>query len=205
MTGNGVLEEAWRAPAHLLLLGDQERTAGLRKMLIGRGYRVTACLAHRAGGLLEGLRFDATLVVGMAPVDVGSSLVITCREGMALDVVLERLDSALARSPRRSPMVLAVGRGEVWFDVATLGLRVRNQPRSLTSIEARMLRTLAVHPFTPVCRSMLRPGVSARAVDASIMRLRRRLEPDPDAPVFVRTVRNRGYMLTPETLVHPEW
>jgi two-component system phosphate regulon response regulator OmpR len=37
-----------------------------------------------------------------------------------------------------------------------------------------------------------------RSVDLRVMRLRRKIEPDPDHPRFIRTVRNEGYVFVPD-------
>jgi two-component system OmpR family response regulator len=36
-----------------------------------------------------------------------------------------------------------------------------------------------------------------RAIDVQVMRLRRKIEAEPAAPVFIKTVRNGGYIFTP--------
>ena len=39
---------------------------------------------------------------------------------------------------------------------------------------------------------------SGRAIDIQVTRLRRKIEADPANPRYLRTVRGRGYMLTPD-------
>ena len=39
---------------------------------------------------------------------------------------------------------------------------------------------------------------AGRAVDIQVTRLRRKIEDDPANPRYLRTVRGRGYMLTPD-------
>ena len=36
-----------------------------------------------------------------------------------------------------------------------------------------------------------------RSIDVRVMRLRRRIEPDPERPVYIRTVRGEGYLFNP--------
>ncbi|MCU0919901.1 MAG: response regulator [Burkholderiaceae bacterium] len=36
-----------------------------------------------------------------------------------------------------------------------------------------------------------------RSIDVRVMRLRRRIEPDPEQPVYIRTVRGEGYLFNP--------
>ena len=37
-----------------------------------------------------------------------------------------------------------------------------------------------------------------RSVDLRVMRLRKKIEPDPEHPRFIRTVRNEGYIFVPD-------
>ena len=37
-----------------------------------------------------------------------------------------------------------------------------------------------------------------RSVDLRIMRLRKKVEPDPEHPRFIKTVRNEGYIFVPD-------
>jgi two-component system phosphate regulon response regulator OmpR len=37
-----------------------------------------------------------------------------------------------------------------------------------------------------------------RSIDVRVARLRRKIEPDPDSPVYIRTVRGEGYLFTPQ-------
>lgn len=193
------------AARHLLLVGDEDRADPLVQALVGTGYRVTVRPVSIARSIVAGLRFDAIVARGSAGVKAKGSLVVDSLDSLPVEAILQRLRAALAASRTPVTTVLGVGCGDVWFDTETLDLRVGDLPAPLTPIEGRLLRTLALNPFVPLCRTVLRPGAPARAVDISIMRLRRRLEPHPNAPVFLRTVRNRGYMLTPEQLVHPDW
>ena len=72
----------------------------------------------------------------------------------------------------------------------------------MTTIEGSLLRSLARHAGETMSRDALirdsRIVGHARAVDAQIARLRRKIEPDPRAPRYLQTVRGEGYMLTPD-------
>ena len=37
-----------------------------------------------------------------------------------------------------------------------------------------------------------------RSIDVQVSRLRRKIEPDPEQPTFIKTVRFGGYVFTPE-------
>ena len=88
--------------------------------------------------------------------------------------------------------------GSYTLDTATGELREEGRLVRLTGRERELLRLLAQQPGEPVSREdLLAPsgGGSPRSVDVEIARLRRKLEADPARPVFIRTVRGRGYML----------
>ena len=72
----------------------------------------------------------------------------------------------------------------------------------LTNRERQLLTLLVSHPGRLFSRSQiieaLEPGGSEvydRAIDSSISRLRRKIEPDPSFPRYLRTVRGQGYRL----------
>lgn len=76
---------------------------------------------------------------------------------------------------------------------------------SLTDGEFDLLVAFAEHPQVVLTREQLLDlarGRSAiafdRSIDMQITRLRRRIEIDPDQPELIKTVRNRGYVFTPE-------
>ena len=87
------------------------------------------------------------------------------------------------------PFSFNSARGELSRD----GANVR-----LTEAEVAMLRVLAARPGEVVSREDLakRTGQGLeRSVDVQVTRLRRKVEADPRAPVFVQTVRGVGYRL----------
>ncbi len=68
----------------------------------------------------------------------------------------------------------------------------------LTEAEVAMLRVLSARPGETVSREDLAKRTSAgleRSVDVQVTRLRRKIETDPRAPVFLQTVRGVGYRL----------
>lgn len=74
-------------------------------------------------------------------------------------------------------------------------------PIDLTATELDLLMTLATRPGRPLSRAQiveLAGGQSGenteRAVDIRVTRLRRKIEPNPDAPKYVRTLRGTGYV-----------
>lgn len=87
------------------------------------------------------------------------------------------------------PFSFSSARGELQRD----GANVR-----LTEAEAVMLRILAARAGEVVSREELAKRTGAgleRSVDVQITRLRRKIEDDPRAPVYLQTVRGVGYRL----------
>ncbi len=87
------------------------------------------------------------------------------------------------------PFTFNSARGEL----AREGVLVR-----LTEAEVAMLRILAARPGDVVSREELAKRTGAgleRSVDVQVTRLRRKVEADPRAPVFLHTVRGVGYRL----------
>lgn len=93
---------------------------------------------------------------------------------------------------RMGDFVFHVSRGELQRDGETV---------RLTERERELLRYFARHPGTPVSRHELAKGSDSggeRAVDVQINRLRRKIENNPTNPVYLQTVRGKGYILYSE-------
>ena len=76
----------------------------------------------------------------------------------------------------------------------------------LTSGDFALLRIFAEHPHRVLSRDQLMDFLKGferdpfdRSIDVRVTRLRRKIEPDPAHPVYIRTVRGEGYLFTPET------
>jgi DNA-binding response OmpR family regulator len=74
----------------------------------------------------------------------------------------------------------------------------------LTRMEFELLEVLVQRPNRPLTRDQLLNLTQNRdwdpfdrSVDIRIARLRRKIEPDPDKPQYIRTVRGLGYMYVP--------
>ncbi|MFO1317849.1 MAG: response regulator [Burkholderiales bacterium] len=75
---------------------------------------------------------------------------------------------------------------------------------TLTSMEFDLLRAFAEHPNKVLSRDTLLTLTRHRewepfdrSIDIRIAKLRRKIEPDPERPRYLRTVRNAGYMYVP--------
>lgn len=75
---------------------------------------------------------------------------------------------------------------------------------AMSPLEFDLLKAFAEHPNRPLSRERILNlrqrdwDPFDRSVDLRIMRLRRKIEPDPDHPRFIRTIRNEGYVFVPD-------
>jgi two-component system, OmpR family, response regulator len=75
----------------------------------------------------------------------------------------------------------------------------------MTTGEFDLLQAFVDHPNVVLNRDQLldlargRASLTIdRAIDVQVMRLRRKLELDPQSPQLIKTVRNSGYIFTPD-------
>jgi DNA-binding response OmpR family regulator len=120
----------------------------------------------------------------------------------ALDELLARIHAVLRRTSP-PPDVLTIGDAEI--DFRRLRARKGGADLALTDREFEILRYLAGRQGRLVTRDELlqlvwgyKEAPVTRAVDSFIFRLRRKLEPDPHHPRFIRTAHGGGYRLTPD-------
>ena len=89
--------------------------------------------------------------------------------------------------------------GDCVFDCVNKILRRKGSVVHLTSLEGNLLRTLAECNGNVVSRRVLldksQVEGSERTVDVQVTRLRRKIEPTPRWPRYLRTIRGRGYVL----------
>ncbi|MDX2265183.1 MAG: response regulator [Hyphomicrobiales bacterium] len=108
------------------------------------------------------------------------------------NILKRRTPQADAEEVRIGPFVLNVKRGE---------LKRGDETIKLTERERDLLRQFAMNPGVAISREELSGGGEAesdRAVDVQINRLRQKIETDPSNPVYLQTVRGRGYVLYTE-------
>jgi len=75
----------------------------------------------------------------------------------------------------------------------------------MSPLEFDLLKALAEHPNRPLSRERILNlnrqrdwDPFDRSVDLRVMRLRKKVEPDPEHPRFIRTIRNEGYIFVPD-------
>ena len=109
-----------------------------------------------------------------------------------------RIKAALRRGVGETPQVFVFGDFEV--DLSRFELRGSGKTVDLTPIEFKLLSTFVHHRRTVLTRRQLLDQVwgldvyvTDRVVDTHVGNLRRKIESDPDAPVFLISVRGVGY------------
>jgi len=76
---------------------------------------------------------------------------------------------------------------------------------TISPLEFDLLKAFAQHPNRALSRERILSTHQQRdwepfdrSVDLRIMRLRKKIEPDPEHPRFIRTIRNEGYIFVPD-------
>jgi two-component system phosphate regulon response regulator PhoB len=113
--------------------------------------------------------------------------------------LIARVRAVLRRSREPAqPEVLKLGAIEI--DASSMILRVAGKSVATTTREFRLLDYLARHAARVFTRDQLLDAVwsegsfvTPRSVDVYVRRLREKIEPDPDNPVYLKTVRGIGY------------
>ena len=124
--------------------------------------------------------------------------------------VLRRSGAALpearpAAGASAAPASARVRFGTKWLDHDARALRDDDgNEHPLTASEYGLLRVFAANPKRVLSRDRLLELANARdaeafdrAIDLRIMRIRRKIEPDPARPSVIRTVRGGGYLFSP--------
>jgi two-component system OmpR family response regulator len=131
--------------------------------------------------------------------------------------LMARIRSVLRRSAPKAAAVPAetaaskaatqqlVRFGTKWLDLEAQALRDdEGNEHPLTASEFSLLKVFAANPKRVLSRERLLELANARdseafdrAVDLRIMRIRRKIEPDPTKPAVIRTIRGGGYLFSP--------
>jgi two-component system phosphate regulon response regulator PhoB len=94
-----------------------------------------------------------------------------------------------------------IRRGDIEIDPTAMKISVRGNEIVTTSLEFRLLYYLVQNQMRVFSRDQLLDAVwgtqyvELRSVDACVRRLRRKIEPDPLRPTYLKTVRGAGYSL----------
>jgi two-component system, OmpR family, response regulator len=131
--------------------------------------------------------------------------------------LLARIRSVLRRStPQAAPAPASAATtpgakaeqvrfGTKWLDLEAQALRDDDgHEHPLTASEFSLLKAFATNPKRVLSRERLLDLANARdgeafdrAIDLRIMRIRRKIEPDPAHPSIIRTIRGGGYVFSP--------
>lgn len=112
--------------------------------------------------------------------------------------LLLRLRNILRRGQTPTGMGDEIRMGAFVFHVARGELKRDEETIKLTERERDLLRLFAQRQGIPIARHELSSDDSTgneRAIDVQINRLRRKIETDPSNPVYLQTVRGKGYIL----------
>jgi two-component system, OmpR family, phosphate regulon response regulator OmpR len=109
--------------------------------------------------------------------------------------VLKR-NRAAASTPGEAQRVVSFGPMQFDRELGELAHKGKRLP--LTDAEVALMRALTARLGEVLSRETLCKAVGAineRAIDVQVTRLRRKVEPDPSFPRYLRTVRGQGYRL----------
>jgi two-component system OmpR family response regulator len=182
------------------------------------GLSIIRDLKQRAGVPIIMLTATASAIDRVVGLELGADdyLAKPCE----LRELLARIRSVLRRStggqqpgpatpsapgPARAPTPVRVRFGTKWLDHDTQALRDDDgNEHPLTASEYGLLKVFAANPKRVLSRDRLLELANARdaeafdrAIDLRIMRIRRKIEPDPARPSVIRTVRGGGYLFSP--------
>jgi DNA-binding response OmpR family regulator len=166
---------------------------------------IEACRRLRAfwGGpiiMLTARRQETDTVIGL---DAGADDYVA--KPFKPSELLARIRAGLRRVQRHGSGPAPRGElvvGEVRMDRDARTLRVRDRPVHLSAREFDLLQLLVERPGTVLTRRYLFDTIwgpdffgDERALDVYIRALRKKIEPDPDRPTYIQTVRGVGYRL----------
>jgi DNA-binding response OmpR family regulator len=116
--------------------------------------------------------------------------------------LIARIRAVLRRSASTLPTVMHFG--EIDIDLERRVVTRGNQEIKLTPAEFNLLSFFLQHPDRPLTRDVILNSVwgysfvsNTRTVDAHILKLRQKLEKDPNVPRHILTVHGVGYRFLP--------
>jgi two-component system phosphate regulon response regulator PhoB len=191
-TGNGMIAEAERNRPALFLLDIM--VPGSDGLELCRKIRQSSGLAMTPVIFLTARSGEAERVLGLElGADDYISKPFSPRELVArVKAVLRRFERPLSPTPVRV--------GDIEIDPGAMVLTVRGKPVTTTATEFRLLDYLARHAGRVFTRDQLLDSVwrdtayvTPRSVDVYVRRIREKIEPDPENPRLLKTVRGAGY------------
>ena len=190
--GNTVISESERQHPALFILDIM--VPGKDGLELCRQVRQTQSLALTPVIFLTDKNSEADRILGL---ELGADDYIpkpfSPRELVArVKAVLRRFERPLPQSP--------VVVGDIAIDPSAMTLTVRGNIVTTTATEFRLLDYFARHLGRVFTRDQLLDSVwrdtayvTPRSVDVYVRRIREKIEPDPENPRYLRTVRGAGY------------
>lgn len=191
-SGNGVIAEAERQHPTLFMLDIM--VPGSDGLELCRRIRQSSSLALTPVMFLTAKSGEADRIVGL---ELGADDYIpkpfSPRELVArVKAVLRRFERPLSPTPIRV--------GDIEIDPGAMILTVSGRPITTTATEFRLLDYFARHAGRVFTRDQLLDSVwrdtayvTPRSVDVYVRRIREKIEPDPENPRYLKTVRGAGY------------
>lgn len=191
-TGAGVIAEAERQHPVLFILDIM--VPGTDGLELCRRIRQTPSVAMVPVIFLTAKSGEADRILGL---ELGADDYVakpfSPRELLArVKAVLRRFERPLSPTPIRV--------GEIEIDPGAMVLTVRGAPVTTTATEFRLLEYFARHTGRVFTRDQLLDSVwrdtayvTPRSVDVYVRRIREKIEPDPENPRYLKTVRGAGY------------
>lgn len=120
--------------------------------------------------------------------------------------LLARIRAVLRRGQEGSTAAAQTVRfGEFTLDLAAQRLLRGDVEVPLTHAEFALLKVFVEHPNRALSRDQIMDWLKGyerdpfdRSIDVRVTRLRRKIEPDPANPVYIRTVWGQGYLFNPK-------
>jgi len=191
-TGNSVVMEAERQRPTLFILDIM--VPGRDGLELCRQIRQMPLLASTPVIFLTAKSGEADRILGL---ELGADDYIpkpfSPRELVArVKAVLRRFERPMSQSPLKV--------GEIEIDPGAMTLTVGGQLVATTATEFRLLDYFARHSGRVFSRDQLLDSVwrdtayvTPRSVDVYVRRIREKIEPDPESPRYLKTVRGAGY------------
>jgi two-component system phosphate regulon response regulator PhoB len=189
---SGVIAEAERERPALLLLDIM--VPGGDGLDLCRHVRDTPALAATPVIFLTARSAEADRVLGL---ELGADDYIS--KPFSPRELVARVKAVLRRfEPPLQPATLHLD--DIEIDTGAMTLKVRGKNVAATATEFRLLEYLARHAGRVFTRDQLLDAVwrdtayvTPRSVDVYVRRIREKIEPDPEQPRYLRTVRGAGY------------
>ncbi|MGO9639829.1 MAG: response regulator [Candidatus Acidiferrales bacterium] len=115
--------------------------------------------------------------------------------------LVARIKALLRRIDAPAGAEKPISRGELSIDPASYRVTRAGKTVPMSTLEFRLLYYLAARPDRVYTRDQLLDAVwgserfvTPRSVDVYIRRIREKIEPDADRPIYVKTVRGAGYL-----------